>query len=49
MSKPTLREILEFLWDTKIWWFYMKLGSVTVVFAILFVLVYWLVTGEIPE
>ena len=49
MSKPTVREILEFLWDTKIFLFYLKFGFACVVMSSLFVLMYWLVTGEIPE
>ena len=49
MSKSTLREILDFIWDTKIFFFYLKLGFVSVVMSFLFVLVYWMVTGEIPE
>jgi len=48
-ERHTLREIVEFLWDTKIFFFYLKLGFVCVVMSFLFVLVYWLVTGEIPE
>jgi hypothetical protein len=48
-DKPTLREILDFIWDTKIFLFYLKLGGICVVMSILFVLIYWLVTGEIPE
>ena len=48
-ERPTLREIVEFIWDTKIFLFYLKLGFVCVVMSVLFVLGYWLVTGEIPE
>ena len=48
-ERPTLHEIVEFIWDTNIFLFYLKLGGICVVLSVLFVLVYWLVTGEIPE
>jgi hypothetical protein len=41
--------MLDFVWDTKIFLFYLKLGFVYVVMSVLFVFGYWLVTGEIPE
>jgi hypothetical protein len=48
-KKPTVREILAFIWDTKIFLFYLKLGVVLWVAGGLIVFLYWLVTGEIPE
>ena len=48
-KKPTVSEIVEFIWDTKIFLFYLKLGGICVVLSVLFVFAYWLVTGEIPE
>jgi hypothetical protein len=49
MSKPTFREVLVFLWDTKIFFFYLKLGAVLWLAGGLVVFLYWLATGEIPE
>ena len=49
MSKPTLREMLDFVWDTKLFLEYLKVGLVLVVAAGLFIFVYWMVTGEIPQ
>jgi len=49
MSKLTSRQILDFIWDTKIFLFYLKVGLFCIPLGALYIFVYWLITGEIPE
>jgi len=49
MSKPTLREMLDFVWDTKVFLYYAKFSLPFAVLGGLFIFAYWLVTGEIPK
>ena len=47
-KKPKLSEIVQFIWDTKIYIYYLKVALLGIPLAVLFIFGYWLVTGEIP-
>jgi hypothetical protein len=48
-KKPTFREVLEFLWDTKIFLSYLKFAVAFWVVGGLVLFLYWLIAGEIPQ